>query len=278
MPSPATDTTARLADLVAAAIRARIPIAAEAVDDRTVSTLEALSAELDRGGATGQSAEAIVARFIPALPRSVGEVLATAASGGDGIGALAALEARASGAAGAGWRFGVDLVYPLVICALAAAGVAWLTWWYGPLVAAVDDTLTGPRAGVVFDSRPVTDVIGWPGLVWGGLSLLALATTLGAAWRGLRSRPGDGGRLAALVAGWADPAARETVAHHERLLEAHRRQVWGKVPAAVGSVVAGGAVLIYGMALFRPLVTMMQRVAEQPAVAVWRSAEPETGR
>ena len=280
IPSPAN--AARLADLVAAAIRARVPIVPEAVDEGTAKTLDQLAAELERGGATEQSADAIVARFAPALPRSVGEVLGVAASGGDGVGALAALEARASGAAGATWRFGIDLVYPLVICALAAAGVAWLTWWYGPLVAAVDDTLGGPRAGAVFDARPVTDVIGWPVVGWCAASVLVLATMLTAAWRGLVGSGASAGRLMEVVDALPDPRARNraraAVADHERLVAVHRRREWGRVPAVVGSLVAGGAVLVYGIGLFQPLVRLMRDVADQPTVAEWRGARPETGR
>lgn len=281
MSSPACDATARLADLVAAAIRARIPIVPEPVDDRTAETLDRLAAELE-GHRAVQPAEAIVARFTPALPPSLGAVLATAATGGDGREALAALEQRAAGARVAAWRFRFDLVYPLLICALAAAGIASLTWWYGPLVAAVDDTLGGPRAGAVFDARPVTDVIGWPVVGWCAASVIVLATMLTAAWRGLVGSGASAGRLMEVVDALPDPRARNraraAVADHERLVAVHRRREWGRVPAVVGSLVAGGAVLVYGIGLFQPLVRLMRDVADQPTVAEWRGARPETGR
>lgn len=273
--------TARLAGMVAAAIRAGLPMVPEAVDERTALALDALAAELD-GAPRERPAEMIVARFAPALPRSLNAALATAAAGGDGLGAVAALAARASGGTTARWRFRIDLVYPLVICALAAAGVAWLTWWYGPLVAAVDDTLTGPRANAVFDARPVTDVIGWPVVGWCAASVLVLATMLTAAWRGLVGSAASAGRLMEVVDALPDPSARNraraAVADHERLVAVHLRQEWGRVPAVVGSLVAGGAVLVYGIGLFQPLVKLMRDVADQPTVAEWRGARPETGR
>ncbi|MFM7522028.1 MAG: hypothetical protein ACKO9B_16400 [Planctomycetota bacterium] len=245
-----------------------------------MDVLDSLAAELERSDGSGASAVGLVGRVTALLPPEVGAVLMTAASGGDGQAALAALYEQAAGATHAGWRFRVDLVYPLLVCALAAAGVASLAWWYGPLVAAVDDTLTGPQAGAVFDARPVVDVIRWPVI---GVGLLGAAAVAAIAMTSRRQRAATRtSRLADVIASFTDPAARrqakQAVTEHERLVRVHRQRAWGKVPGIVGSVVAGAAVLVYGLALFQPLVTLLLRVAEQPAVAEWRGAEPERGR
>lgn len=310
--------SAMLARQIAAATRAGVAVlpGMAAESDGLAADLDAVADAIERRCAAGEPAEAVVAQEARRLPPACGAVLATEASGGDGHAALVALQDAAECRAASAWRWWLDVAYPLVVCALAMAGLVSLTRWYGPLIASVDDTMSGPRAGAIFDSRPVVEAVRLPALaVAAGIAALTLgwmlvrgrravvdpaprarfgraaAAVLAAEDAGAGQGLGDAivtaisgqplpagvaaGALVAHAAAIGDPALRRaalaTVARHERMVAVARGQTQGRLPAVIGSVVAGLAVLLYGVALFKPLVTLMQRVAEQPAVEQWRT-------
>jgi hypothetical protein len=318
--------TTGLARQIAAAERAGLQVLPGTAGGRggLAAALDAAADAIERRCRAGEPLDQVVARESLNLPPALAAVLTTAASGGDGHAALLALQDAAERGAAESWRWWLDVAYPLLVCALAAAGLVVLAGWYGPLIAAVDDTLSSPRAGAIFDARPVVEAVRIPviatlvGLAGAAIAWLRLTdrrraaegspqSRLGEAVRAMLAANGvsqgaDGvsrgaeeaangivepivaaisggslpaGALVTHAAAIAEPMARQaalaTVADHERMVAAARCRSQGRVPAMIGSIVAGLAVLLYGVALFKPLVTVMQRVAEQPPVEQWRS-------
>jgi hypothetical protein len=241
-------------------------------------------------------------------------VLATAAAGGDGHAVLTALLDDARSDRSERWRQWIDAAYPLLVCGLALAGILSLSAWYGPLVGAVSESLSRPRAGTRFDAGPVIAAVRGPAtlvLVLAGMGAAALlmrsaarraadrrAATLSAVVeRALVSAPaatqGQGATpkriMADVVPGATgglgappllahaeaeqDPAKRAdalaTVADHYRRVTEWRCRQRPRFPVLYGTCVAGAAVLLYGLALFWPLVTLVYEVAARPPVEVW---------
>lgn len=335
MTSPIAQTTAALAREMAAAIRAGVPLlpAGASPSPAVVESLEHAATAVEAapvapGAGVGAAAvagdtvavtmsdalERVVADGSARLPAPLGAVLATAAAGGDGHAVLTALLDDARSDRSERWRQWIDAAYPLLVCGLALAGILSLSAWYGPLVGAVSESLSRPRAGTRFDAGPVIAAVRGPAtlvLVLAGMGAAALlmrsaarraadrrAATLSAVVeRALVSAPAatqgqgatskqimadlvpgaDGGLgippLLAHAEAEHDPAKRAdalaTVADHYRRVTEWRSRQRPRLPVVYGTCVAGAAVLLYGLALFWPLVTLVYEVAARPPVEVW---------
>lgn len=332
MTSPIAHRTAALAREMAAAIRAGVPLlpAGASPSPAVVESLERVAAAFEAApvaagagiGGTADTAgltasdvvDRIVADGSARLPAPLGAVLATAAAGGDGHAVLTALQADARLDRTERWRQWIDAAYPLLVCGLALAGILSLSAWYGPLVGAVSESLSRPRAGTRFDAGPVIAAVRGPAtlvVAVAGVGAAALlmraaarraadrraATLAAVVERALVSAPAatqgqgatskqimadlvpgaDGGPgappLLAHAVAEHDPAKRAdalaTVADHYRRVTEWRCRRRPRFPVLYGTCVAGAAVLLYGLALFWPLVTLVYEVAARPPVEVW---------